>query len=102
MLYRPARSKRFIIVMNRPALISVTHGTLRALSFKSTLNAPDIRGPSDSTARRDVCTTAGSTTVLASAAIDDTPLGWLPPPKYDRRSTVLISTSRPSRHSPWH
>ena len=32
-------------------------------------------------AAEHVSTTSGSNTVLPSAGVDDTPLGWLPPPK---------------------
>jgi len=101
MLCRPERSKRFIIVMNRPGLISATHGSPRAFSFRSRLNAPVASGSTARMARVHTSTIRGSSTVFASAAMPDTPLARSEAPKYDRRSTVLMRTSRPCFHRHW-
>ena len=86
---------------NRPALISVTCGRPAASSLTSMLNAPDAAGAMARTARRHTSTTAGVTTVFASEDREVTPLGMFSTPKYDNRSKVLASTSRPRSHTDW-
>src|SRR5262245_57785838 len=86
----------------RPALISVRQGTPCAFSRRSKLNVPDARGSIARTAAVQTATTSGAATVLASCEIDDVPLGLPPPPKYDKRSHVFVSTSSPALHSAWH
>lgn len=81
MLWRPVKSKMFVIMQKRPAFTSVTHGTRAALSLRSMLKTPDVFGPNAVSARVQTSTTRGSSTVLASAGVEDWPLGWLPPPK---------------------
>src|SRR5262249_43399361 len=90
-----------VIMANRPALISVTHGTPSSSSLRSKQNTPEAFGSTARIAAVHTSTTRGSRTVLPRAGVDDTPLGLWAPPKYDRRSDILASTSVPSFQRHW-
>jgi len=67
--------------LKRPTLTSVTCGTPAASALRSNAEESGAARSSAVTAARQTSTTAGSFTERASEATDDTPLGWLPPPK---------------------
>src|SRR5207247_2119569 len=85
---------RFVLMLKRPALISVTQGTPRASSRTSKQKTPDARRSTARTAASQTSATRGSDTILASAATEASP-GW--PPNGATRSNVFVSTRAPSR-----
>src|SRR5262245_33550522 len=101
MLYLPTCENAVMPIKNRPALISVMHGTPRRFSLRSMLKAPEVPGATVSIAHRQTSTRRGSATVLASEDRDDTPLGLFSPPKYDSLSNVLARTSDPAFQRLW-
>ena len=94
-------SKNGVIMQKRPALISVTQARPPSSPLRSMLKTPPARVSSARIASAHVRTTAGSATMCARPGVEEMPLGWLPPPKYDSRSQTLISTISPSRHRAW-